>query len=101
MSYSAASLLQEAVFNVSPNSFAGGIWMSGNGPAADSSGNIYLATGNGTWNGTDAFGDSILKFQALTATATSLTVLDYFTPHDHPSLATNHRTLDSVPVMLL
>ena len=43
MSYNAASLLQEAVFNVSPNSLAGGIWMSGNGPAADSSGNIYLA----------------------------------------------------------
>src|SRR5256885_7388823 len=101
MSYNAASLLQEAVFNVSPNSFAGGIWMSGNGPAADSSGNIYLATGNGTWNGTDAFGDSILKFQALTATPTNLTVLDYFTPHEQSSLDVNDQDLGSGGVMLL
>jgi len=101
MSYNAASLLQEAVFNVSPNSFAGGIWMSGNGPAADSGGNVYLVTGNGTWNGTDAFGDSILKFQALTATPTSLTVLDYFTPHEQSSLDVNDRDLGSGGVMLL
>jgi len=101
MAYNATSLLQEAVFNVSPNSFAGGIWMSGNGPAADSSGNIYLATGNGTWNGTDAFGDSILKFQALTTAPASLTVLDYFTPHDQSSLDTKDVDLGSGGVMLL
>ncbi len=101
MAYNATSLLQEAVFNVSPNSFAGGIWMSGNGPAADSSGNIYLATGNGTWNGTDGFGDSILKFQALTTTPASLTVLDYFTPHDQSSLDTKDVDLGSGGVMLL
>src|SRR5215472_1212116 len=100
MSYSAALLQQEAVFNVSPNSLAGGIWMSGNGPAADSSGNIYLTTGNGTWNGTDAFGDSILKFQALTTTPASLTVIDYFTPHDQSSLDTNDTDLGSGGVML-
>lgn len=101
MSYNATSLLQEAVFNVSPNSLAGGIWMSGNGPAADSSGNIYLATANGTWNGTDAFGDSIVKFQALSTTLASLTVLDYFTPHDQSSLDTNDVDLGSGGVMLL
>ena len=101
MSYNAASLLQEVVFNVSPNSFAGGIWMSGNGPAADSSGNVYLATGNGTWNGTDAFGDSILKFQALSTTPTSFTLLDYFTPHEQLSLDTNDEDLGAGGVMLL
>jgi hypothetical protein len=101
MSYNAASLLQEAVFNVSPNSSAGGIWMSGNGPAADAIGNVYLATGNGTWNGTDAFGDSILKFQALTTTPASLTVADYFTPHEQSSLDTNDIDLGSGGVMLL
>jgi hypothetical protein len=101
MAYNATSLLQEAVFNVSPNSSAGGIWMSGNGPAADSSGNIYLATANGAWNGTDAFGDSILKFQALATTPASLTVVDYFTPHDQSSLGTNDVDLGSGGVMLL
>jgi hypothetical protein len=64
MSYSASSLAREAALNVSPNGVNAGIWMSGNGPAADSSGNIYLATGNGTFDadtsGVD-YGDSILK----------------------------------------
>lgn len=101
MAYNAASLMQEAVFNVSPNGSAGGIWMSGSGPSADASGNIYLSTGNGTWNGTDAFGDSILKFQALTATSPSLTVADYFTPHEQASLDTNNVDLGSGGVLLL
>jgi len=101
MAYNAASLKQEAVFNVSPNASAGGIWMSGNGPAADASGNIYLDTGNGTWNGTDAFGDSILKFSALTATSPSLTVADYFTPREQASLDTNDEDLGSGGVLLL
>jgi hypothetical protein len=100
MSYSAASLQQEAVFNVSPNSTAGGIWMSGGGPAADSNGNVYLATGNGTWNGTDTFGDSILKVQLLTTTPASLTVVDYFTPHEQASLDISDKDLGSGGVML-
>ena len=101
MAYNAASLMQEAVFNVSPNASAGGIWMSGSGPSADASGNIYLSTGNGAWNGTDAFGDSILKFQVLTATSPSLTVADYFTPHEQASLDTNDVDLGSGGVLLL
>jgi hypothetical protein len=35
-----------AVWNVTPNGGAGGIWMSGSGPAIDGA-DIYLATGNG------------------------------------------------------
>jgi hypothetical protein len=101
MAYNAGSLAQEAVFNVSPNASAGGIWMSGSGPAADASGNIYLATGNGTWNGIDAFGDTILKFGALTAASPSLPVTDYFTPHEQASLDTNDTDLGSGGVLLL
>jgi len=67
ISFSASSLAQEAVFNTSPNGINSGIWMSGNGPASDSGGNIYLAVGNGTFdaNSTTApnndYGDAILK----------------------------------------
>jgi len=64
MSYSASALTREAVLNVSPNGAMNGVWMSGSGPAADSSGNIYLATGNGTFDantGGSNYGDSIVK----------------------------------------
>ena len=44
--YAANSLAQVAVFNDTPNSRLGGIWMDGDGPAADADGNIYLLTGN-------------------------------------------------------
>jgi hypothetical protein len=52
MSYNASTLTQEGVFLSSANGNAGGVWMSGGGLAADSNGNIYFATGNGSWNGT-------------------------------------------------
>ena len=63
MSYGASTLKQEAVLNMSPNGDGAGIWQSGDGLAADSSGNIYFATGNGSYDGrTKAdYGDSIIK----------------------------------------
>jgi outer membrane protein assembly factor BamB len=49
LAYSEDTLAQSAVFNAAPNSGAEGpaIWMSGGGPAADSTGNVYLLTANG------------------------------------------------------
>src|SRR4029077_18653995 len=63
MSYAAGSLAQEAVFNASPNGSAAGIWQSGDGIAADANGNLFCATGNGTYDGNanGDYGDSILK----------------------------------------
>jgi len=85
MSYNATTLSQEAVFNASPNGSAGGVWMSGGGIAADSSGNLFVPTGNGTWNGTTDFGDSILKLGP--PAGGTFPVLDYFTPYDQAGLA--------------
>ena len=55
----------------------GGIWQSGNGLAADEQGAIYLATGDGAWDGRHNFGDSYLKLD------NRLTILDWFTPSNH------------------
>lgn len=90
-----ASTLQpvpNAVFNSTPNivngvSYArGGIWMSGAAPAADSSGNLYLLTGNGTFDantaGGENYGDSTIKL----STTAGLNVADWFTPADQSSL---------------
>jgi hypothetical protein len=67
MSFSSSSLAREAVFSPAPNGIQTGIWMSGGGPAADANGNIYFATGNGTFDVTNStgptndYGDSIVK----------------------------------------
>src|SRR5262249_13126397 len=44
MSYDATTLLQLGVYCDTANGNRGGIWMSGQGPAADPAGNIYLST---------------------------------------------------------
>lgn len=82
MAYSADTLQQTSVLNVTPNGAGGAIWMSGAGPASDGS-SIYLLGGNGTFDtsltasGFPAqgnFGNSYLKLRA----AGGLAVADYF-----------------------
>jgi hypothetical protein len=86
LAYNELTLAQTGVFNASPNlngegpyASAGGVWMGGGGPAADDSGNIYITTGNGPWDGVTAWGDSVLKFSSNG----QLQMLDYFTPDDY------------------
>ncbi len=87
--YDALTLEQKGVFNTTPNGGDGGIWQSGNGPAADPDGNIYVETGNGTFEPTNSnFGDSILKL----STTNGLALADYFTPYDQTNL--NAQDLD-------
>ncbi len=53
-----------AIWNVTPGGGAGGVWMSGSGPAIDGN-DIYLATGNGMDPGTlpGNFGESFVKLR--------------------------------------
>jgi hypothetical protein len=60
-----------------------GIWMSGQGPATDGSGNVYFATGDGTFNGTTDFGNSVLKIKLV---AGKIQIQDWFTPATHEML---------------
>jgi Chitobiase/beta-hexosaminidase C-terminal domain len=99
ISYSASTLLQEAVFNTSPNGSYNGVWMSGGGLAADSSGNVFFATGNGPWDGTTDFGDSIVKLGL--PSGGSFPVLDYFTPYNQASLFAADNDLASGGLVLL
>jgi hypothetical protein len=59
-----------AVWNVTPGGGAGGIWMSGSGPAIDGE-DIYLATGNGMDPGTKPgnFGESFVKLRYTSGVA--------------------------------
>jgi hypothetical protein len=81
-SYSGASFKQTALFNAVPNSSGGGIWMGNAAPASDSSGNLYVVSGNGSFDVTSSvspnndYGDSLLQLSG------ALSVKQYFTPSD-------------------
>ncbi len=60
-----------------------GIWMAGQGPAADANGNLYFLTGNGDFDGSTQWGESFLKLQYTPpsgSTPASLKVVDHWTP---------------------
>jgi len=75
MAYSANTLAQTAVLNMTPGIGLGGIWQGGSGVASDGT-NLFVTTGNGSYNGLTDFGDSVVKLNP------SLTILDWFTPSD-------------------
>jgi hypothetical protein len=99
MSYSASTLAQEAAYNSSANGYANGVWMSGGGLAADAAGNIYFATGNGSWNGTTDLGDSIVKLGP--PAGGTFPVLDYFTPYNQATLSGNDTDVASGGLVLM
>ena len=65
---------------------AGGLWMAGAAPAVDSAGNVYVTVGNGNWNGTTFFGESVVK---IATTSSGLVPVDYYTPNDFAQLNAN------------
>jgi len=107
IAYSATTLKQAAVLNLTPNGNEGSTWMSGDGPAADSSGNIYLLTANGTFetsldpNGFPSRSDFGNAFVRITASGGKLRVADYFTMHDTISESNTDEDLGSGGIILL
>lgn len=96
------TLQQLAIYNTSPNvSYGASIWQTGSGPAADSTGNVFLMTANGTFDfstGGPDLGDSFLKFDYSSG---AFALEDYFTPYDQGSMAANDKDLGSGGVLLL
>jgi hypothetical protein len=110
LGYNETSLALTAVFNTTPNGGLGAIWGAGQGLAADSQGNMYFITGNGTFDTTltsppppgfpagfpssGDYGDSVVKIAVDPTTSPTnqningwgLKVLDYFTPDDQQYL---------------
>jgi hypothetical protein len=99
--YSESSLARLAILNTTPYGGLGGFWSSGAGLAADSSGNLFLVTGNGSYDTTNPqidYGDSILK---VTFANNAFAVADYFTPYNQASLSGGDVDLGSGGVLLL
>jgi hypothetical protein len=101
MGYNATTLRQVAVWNTTPNGNEGGIWQGGSGLAQDGSGNLWVMTGNGSFDvntgGLD-YGDSIVK---LAFTNPGLKAVDYFTPFNQLALSNSDEDLGSGGIMLL
>jgi hypothetical protein len=108
LGFTAATLapVTNAIFNSTPNHVGtvsysrGGIWMGGGAPAADTSGNLFFITGNGTFDanaGGSNYGDSVVKL----STASGLSVADYFTPLDQATLDANDTDFGSGAATIL
>jgi uncharacterized repeat protein (TIGR01451 family) len=106
LSYSETTLAQVGVLNLDPNGSEGGIWSAGSGPAADANGNVFLLTGNGTFDTTlnsslfpskGDFGNAFVKI----LTSGALSVADYFTMDNTVSESNDDVDLGSGGLMLL
>jgi hypothetical protein len=116
--YNAQTLQLSAVFNSTPNGQRGGIWEAGGKFAVDSQGNLYVDTGNGTFETSmnasglpnrGDYGDSVIKLAPDSTTSASnqnangwgLKVVDYFTPFNQQNLANQDEDLGSGDILLL
>jgi hypothetical protein len=90
--FNASDLTIASILNVSPNVGYGGIWMGGGAPSADANNNLYLLTGNATFDvtsGGDDYGDSFLQVSG------GSTVSSFFTPSDQSTENANDRDFGS------
>ncbi|MGC9943218.1 MAG: chitobiase/beta-hexosaminidase C-terminal domain-containing protein [Verrucomicrobiota bacterium] len=102
--YNATNVSQQlGVYNATPNGGLGGFWDGGGGPSVDSQGNLYLQSGNGTFDGganISSSGDysmSLIKF----ATTNGITMVDYFAPSNAVALSDGDQDLGSAAPIIL
>lgn len=86
LGYNATNLTEVCEFNTTPTGSQGAIWSGGMAPAADTNGYIYVMTGNGTFDGVNNFGESMIKLN------TNLVAQGYVTPTNYSTL--NNDDLD-------
>jgi hypothetical protein len=98
MAYNATTLAQTYAWSSTVptgGNNQGAIWGSGNPPVSDASGNVYVVTGNGTWDGTQNYSSSVVKLNSAGG------VVDYFTPFDQATLSANDIDLGSAGAIIL
>jgi uncharacterized protein (TIGR03437 family) len=96
MSYDPATLRLKSIFNSTPNGKQSAIWHSGRAPSFDSKGDVYVATGNGDWDGQANFGES-----ALHLSGADLALKDWYTPAEWSDLNDNDEDLGSAGVIVI
>jgi hypothetical protein len=84
--FDAKTLELKRVFNATPGGGEGGIWQAGQGASADSDGNIYVITGNGSFDadkGGNNYGQAFVK---LVPEDNGFKVASWFTPYNYEAL---------------
>ncbi|MGA8367353.1 MAG: fibronectin type III domain-containing protein, partial [Candidatus Acidiferrales bacterium] len=98
--YTAGSgFTQTGVFCDTPSGNQGGIWQGGDGLIADSSGDVYAASGNGSFSantGGSNYGMSVVRL-----VPPGLSVADWFAPSDESSLSDNDEDLNGGGMVLI
>ncbi len=87
------SLRQTAIFNVTPDGGAAGIWQSGRAPVVGPDGSLYFETGNGDFDGATNFGETLLKLRPDASGA--LKLADWFAPEDWKTMNDHDYDLSS------
>jgi outer membrane protein assembly factor BamB len=90
----AGGSLQSYEVDSQPGDSEGAIWGSGNAPPVDSSGDVWVSTGNGSSTNFD-FSESVIKLDS------NLNRLDYWAPSDWQSLDSGDADIGSSMPLLL
>ena len=88
MGFNASNLAKSTgVFNTTPNGSDGGIWMSGGGIGVDGSGNLYAASGNGSFDANAGGADYSTTVMKFTPGLSGLALVTSFTPYNQSNLS--------------
>lgn len=104
MGYDSTNLQQVVVYNDTPDGSDGGIWMSGEGISADSSGNLYVGVGNGSVGTRENPRDTINRgesFLKLVRNGSNLRVASWFTPYNYQQLERGDTDLSGAGLILI
>jgi hypothetical protein len=97
--YSTNDIRQQlGAWSDTPNGLGGGIWMSGGGIAADTAGNLYVASGNGTFQPSyENYGDTAFRL----STGKGIQLADSFTPNNQLALDAADNDMGTSDMLLL
>jgi hypothetical protein len=96
--YNASTLQRTVALCLTPNQEGAGVWMSGSGLAADSTGSLYFITGDGEFDantGGPDYGDSYVRMTPAGSVA------DYFSPSNTQAINSANFDLGSGGPLLL
>jgi hypothetical protein len=100
MGYNETTLKQTSAYCITANGSSGGVWQSGDALAADTLGNLYFMSGNGTFDANTGGVDYGMSYVKM-STKKGLQVADYFTPYNESEESSEDLDLGSGGAMLL